>query len=357
MSRKKQDLRPFAGVTTLHHVAAFERTSNDASPSADPNARQTFTPESTSPRVARLAAYSSEINANNIHHLRPAVVDLVNRVPYSSDDVDDSLCCWAYDFADWVLTVEGAFDPTVHMTEDRFSAFLRDRKKALSSASRSTGRSALRRLKKGLNGTTATRANKENRMPVQSPYSEGHRHRHYGAARTLTTSDHAECLSLLDLTYGAGLASPEVARAEGSWIRERNGRQVTVMVPNPDGVVREVPVFGEAAGRLLSLRDSGYLIRPNLTSRRNAVSDLVAEVAKSKDDFKGFRVARARARWITDYMFLPVPFVVVCRLAGISAKARTFPDLLDMIPPGQEPTPAELINAVKVAREQMGLGA
>jgi hypothetical protein len=289
--------------------------------------------------------------------LRPEAVRLVNHVAYVSDETDDAMCNWTYDFAEWLLTTEGVFDPSYQMTEDRISAYLSDRKCALAPASRTTGRSTLRRVRKAMVDHAPTQPKAEPRTPVQVAYTVSERYKHYNAAKTLAGVQKLEMLTLLDLTYGAGLQASEVNKASGSWIRDLPKGPLVILVPDENGEYREVPVFGEAAGRLRARQHDGLLLRPDVTRRHNVISAISKDCGKQASGLAGFRAARARSRWITDYMTLPVPFVSVCLIAGISAKSRTFPDLLGSMDEHEVPSRDAVFDSVVTGRKIRGLAA
>lgn len=278
-------------------------------------------------RLTRLKNYRPLKSAGSVAVVRDAVAELVLAVPFSSSSSDNTLIGHAYRLAIWCLHAKGSFDPVRDLQEATLEDFRVQALSDLAGPSQATYLSNLRRLRRRgvkLNGLARTGA--------KAPHS-GHEWAGLKATVRHAGDRAADAEMLLVLTGGAGLRSEEVIRASGSWIEFESATKVNLLVPSSDGTFRTVPLVGEPARVLANWahRHDGsdsLLFRPAFKNRTNAISSLQAQLRSRFPEWSCFNAVRARHMWLTQLFESPMPFHMICQIAGIGIDSNLPTDLL-----------------------------
>ncbi|KGN36547.1 hypothetical protein [Knoellia aerolata] len=280
-------------------------------------------------REEHLRKYCPQIAVTVRQDVKDAVVALMLAVPYVTRRSDNSLLSHIYHYAAYMHAKEGRFDPNEHLTDRWIAQYFHDRRDEISLKSAATVRSALHRIRAGAGHTAKKRT--FGRSKSLRPYSPTEWTNLRSRVTALNDQTLKEDLTLLlDLTGEAGLRSSEAVQAEGFWISEFLGVTL-ITVPDADGVVREVPVFGDAATRLLALKDTkGYLLTPGISQRTNVITRIRVR-ADRHPGLQGFRAIRARNTWLSALLTSAIPYSTVCFIAGIHPGNNTPTDLLGHI--------------------------
>ena len=278
-------------------------------------------------RLTRLKNYRPQKSAGSVAVVRDAVAALVMDVPFTSESADSTLMGHGYRLAIWCLHAKGSFDPARDLREEALEEFRTADLGHIKEHSQTTYVSNLRRLRRRgakISGTA--------RPGAKPPHTDREWAGYAGTLRYCGERA-ADAEMLLVLTGGVGLRSDEVVRASGTWIELESATKVNVVVPNADGTFRTVPVVGWAARVLANWThrndaSDSLLFRSSYKNRTNAISSLQSQLRKQFPEWVSFNAVRARHMWLCELLTSPVPFHMVCQIAGIGIDSNLPTDLL-----------------------------
>lgn len=293
-----------------------------------------------------------------IQRVRPAVVNLIVEHPFVSQEADSRLTALGIRFGVWSLprTSDGAFDPYRDLTEHRISAFVRDAGRHLSTGSRASYASALRRLAAGPAST-----DRGARRTAVEPHSQVVEDGLWTAADAFhpSTWRHGEAKTLLAATFGAGAIPAEINNlAPEDVLVDDTGASLRVslrLTRVRTWETRDVPVIEPRYAKWLADRAQQFagqthLFKPEVVKRRNAINSTRRALAAANAAFERYDLPAARNTWAARWLSIGIPFEVWAKAAGIAPGTHLPTDLLAFLP---TPTPGDIDTAFRRAALRM----
>lgn len=342
-----QDIEPEQDSNSANHNEAkviAPITSTSAPGKTDHLRREAL--EVQPERAQVLRARGAKIPVNVLREVREAVVGQIALTDFVSHAADQSNCSILYNYAAYVFTQDGHFDPDEHLTDRWIKHYLHDRRNELTTTSQATIQSALRRIRAGSPDKPGMK--KRGRKVAQKPYTQEEWARLRRRVRNLVDERlRTDITMLLDLTGEVGLRSTEVLQATGRWIESVDGVTV-IRVPDANGEFRDVPAFGLVAHRLAAHRHSHqYLFAPQVSDRRNAIAK-IKQRAKAHAGLQDLNAMRARNHWLAEIVTLPIPSTVVWAVAGLKPGTHTVGDILLCT---RQPSPEDIVRHLSDIRD------
>lgn len=331
--------------------SADQQTSDDAATHRIAASRHGIDPADRHRALMRLRTRD---DLHLIQRVRPAVVNLIMEHPFVSEEADSRLIALGIRFGVWSLprTADGEFDPYRDLTADRISSFVRDAGRHLSTGSKGSYASALRRLAAG-----PVNPDRGERRTAVEPHTAVVEDGLWSAAESFQIDSwrHGEAKTLLATTFGAGAMPAEINRlAPEDVLIDETGPSVRVslrLTRDRTWEVRDVPVveprYAEwLVGRARQFAGHTYLFKPDVIERRNAINSTRRALARANAAFERFDLPAARNAWAARWLSVGLPFEVWAKAAGIASGTHLPTDLLAFLP---TPTPDDIETAFRRA--------
>lgn len=297
-------------------------------------------------RLTYLTKYNpAKMQRRDYEPFRAEVVSLVSATDFVSHHVDMNLMSHAAKFLGWVLRSQVPHTVRSVLTEQNiadYAAFLDGRREK--SSSTAVGR--LRLLMRG-----GRRAGTGARKPVRPPHTLQEARTFWETLDRIPQARAFEGRVLWVLTFGCGLTAEEAHAATSDWlVQDEHGPALRVVYSN--GEFRRVPildgktvrvlqhaaaeaeaVLAEGAagrGRNIARRSEpqAWLLSPQMLVRQDVITNLRTALGRVDGFWPHFDASRARFCWLISMLESPLPFSVVCRMAGMSPGNKSVTDLL-----------------------------
>lgn len=282
-------------------------------------------------RVLALHRFQPKASGPRVDAVRATVVALVARIAFVSEISDRVMMSLGFRYALWCHRQHGHFDPKSHLTEQHIGQYQRHGFPDQEPTTVAAHVAALRRFAAGRRVTRGI-----SRKAALPPYSKHTVDVFEDIAQFAAERNRDDLTMLLRLTFGMGLRPDEIQRAQVNWV-QRVGSRTLLQVPDPNGVVREIPAIGHTHLWLKAWAQDHngdeYLFRNDYSSRRNAINSLVAQVSKTHPELRQFKASRARHTWLIRLLSTPMPFNAICQMAGINANSHLPTDLMPYLRP------------------------
>lgn len=291
--------------------------------------RRALGPISVQERYELLMEYKPKTSSLDRMRVKHEVVEAAMRVPFMSVRADASNLGATYSFAIWRVSRTGSFSWRSDLTKPNIDQFAAEELVGKKPGTINTYRSTLMRVMRGeAAGPKGGGKTKARTAHTESQWNELWEGASHAGQWTEPARTH------LSLSGGAGLRSNEINYIRGSWVR-KSQHGIYVRVPNDAGEFRDVPVFdkyAEIIERAASVGHDGYLVMPQLVSRKNVLSHLKMQVARLRSNFAEYSAVRARHYWISRMLATGVPGVVIAQVADIGPGTSLIADLLSDLP-------------------------
>lgn len=316
-----------AGLPTHSTPAAGERAAYIEGSNA--LGRRALGPISVQERYELLMEYKPKTSSLDRMRVKHEVVEAAMRVPFVSVRGDATNLGATYAFAIWRVSRTGSFDWRRDLTKQNIDQFAAEELVGKRPGTINTYRSTLMRVMRG----EAAGPKGGGKTKARTAHSEAQWNELWdGASHAGQWTEPA--LTHLSLSGGVGLRPNEINYVRGSWVR-KSQHGMYVRVPNDAGEFRDVPVFDRYADvieRAAAVGHDGYLVMPQLVSRKNVLSHLKVQVTRLRSSFAEYSAVRARHYWISRMLATGVPAVVIAQVADIGPGTSLIADLLSDLP-------------------------
>lgn len=282
-------------------------------------------------RRSRIEAITPRsVPARVVEQLRPAVIELILRLPFESVPKDRRATRAAFAAGwMWLGGNEGAehIDWRAALSEQAFAVYAAGRHD-ITAHSKATMRSVWLAIARdaGLRPDLSSRQ-KHSRPSLKAPYTAREASALYRGAQRLPEDLRRPYIICWVLAFQAGARPVEIARLTWGLITH-HAQWATVRLVNLQGVVREVDVNPIYASVLAEYRgEDDELVIPG-TAEYGKIWRTFDRLRKS--EYRDLRIdwSRARHTFIVNIFMLPIPLRSVAYLADLNKGSHAIPELL-----------------------------